>query len=204
MLFAPELRQMWDDTQNRLGDSYLLNPIDEASALDWIIFELLASRSSTLKSKLIKKALVGIASSAVSRIAEGVELWLVAEYLPNVTGSEMLRTGTTKTGKRHRMDDLTKLDAMLRSRRTTGSTRAFLHGASGDRHLDEMLTKAMCNVHLGSLQPAFAGARRLSLAWDPGSYSGQSFNIGLCYSVDDDIAATLPITVGHHHTHGQR
>ena len=101
-------------------------------------------------------------------------------YVPGMSGSEKVRELLTKGGlRRVRMDDWTKAGATWKARQAHGSSSTFLEAATGDRHLDDAITRAFCNIFFAKVATEFCGVRRLSLAWDPGTYSGHQSNVGL-------------------------
>ena len=130
----------------------------------------------------LREATRRVATTANARLAAGVELWLLTEYVPSMRGDETPRSLFTSSTRKRRMDDVTKLVALRRSRKAHGSSDTF--------------TLAACNLYLELLPRVYGSATRMSLAWDPGSYSGWSVSVGMVHSVDLNIAATLPIKVG--------
>ena len=135
---------------------------------------------------------LGVAS--LTRMASCIEFWILVDYQarPGITP----RVVWTESGRRSQMDHATKLAAIQRLRRGTGSSTTFIHGATGDRGLDTALTQGTCNLFLQKLQ-CFQAARRISVCWDPGTYTGLHWNVGAAFSVDLGIknAVALPIKV---------
>ena len=136
-----------------------------------------------------------MATTANARLAEGVGFWLLTEYVPSMRGDETPRSLSASSTRKRRMDDVTKLVALRRSRKAHGNSDTFLHGATGDTHVGYMFTLATCNVYLELLPRVYGSATRMSLVWGPGSYSGWSVSVGMVHSVDLNIVATLPIKV---------
>ena len=192
----PEARAPWMHAQNLLTfDGYHLGDIDNATPLDWCVFWDFASRQKSLYKVGLREATRRMATTANARLAEGVELWLLTEYAPSMRGDETPRSLSASSTRKRRMDDVTKLVALRRSRKAHGNSDTFLHGATGDKHVGYMFTLATCNLYLELLPRVYGSATRMSLVWDPGSYSGWSVSVGMVHSVDLNIAATLPIKV---------
>jgi len=138
--------------------------------------------------------LKGIKSEANMKLALGVELWLMLIYVPTMTGSEKVNELFTKSGlRRVRMDDWTKAGAIWKARQAHGSSSTFLEADVDDRHLDAAISQASCNIFLGKTTAEFSKVRRLSLAWDPGTYSGHQYNIGLAHTIDFNLASPMPV-----------
>ena len=133
-----------------------------------------------------------LAVDANRTMATTIEVLLPVKYVPSLSGREKNRELFTKTGRRGPVDPYTKAGALWRARQAHGSSRTFLHGCLGHRNLDPAITRALGNMYLAKVKPAFSQVRRMSWAWDPGSYSGHRYNLGLAHSIDNDLAATLP------------
>ena len=132
---------------------------------------------------------------ALSRLSVCIDVWLLVVYAPQMTGLEVIQPLLSKGGGRQRMDDWTKCGALYRARQAHGSSSTFLEGALRDKNLDAAITRASCNIYLSKLGEQQAHQRRWSIAWDPGTYSGHQYNIGLAYSPDSGKAMTLPVKV---------
>ena len=71
--------------------------------------------------------------------------------------------------------------------------RAWFLPCAEHTNLDQQLTMATISAFLTNLQSKFQSAMHLSLCWDPGSYGGNDYNLGLCCSGDSGLAAVLPV-----------
>ena len=116
----------------------------------------------------------------------------MCDYYPRRKTTLVPRETFGETGKRTHIDDIQKLVAIKRLRTVDASGRAFLAGATGDVNLDSALTRSTSSIFLGKLS-AFHGCTRLSLVWDPGTYTGKHWSCGYAFSLDIDLATTLPI-----------
>ena len=190
----PEMCDLWEQAGAVAEQGGItLAQIQEASLMDWTFFVHFVP-----KSKLPGPLLAifrELCNSVAEQVAQGVELWLLLVYLPSCTGEERVRPLHTEHGTSVRMDDMSKLQALRALKKAKGSSSTYLHGKTGDKHLDDALTHASCNLYLDKLTPVFSSICRLALTWDPGSYSGLSVCLGMGYSPDNGKAATLPVKV---------
>ena len=166
----------------------------EASMFDFVLFSVLMrglGRRRSNHSVDIGNLLGRVANKVVSAT---IEIWLLLKYIPHMNGEASVHTLFAKSGsKKSKMDEITKAKALWRARHADGSSTTFLHGASGDRHVDGAVSTAACNLFLEKIHEAFTGVRSLAWSWDPGPYNGLQVTVGLVYSPDHRIAAPLPI-----------
>ena len=194
----PELNCMFEHVREWLAaDTVWSLPaaIEEASLLDWVLFACLphADRRLVPRHRVLVRQL---RIATLDRLAAGIEIWMLLGYCPTMTGHELVLPLHRKNG-RQRMDSWTKAQALFRARSAHGSSSTFLEGATCDRHLDDAVTRAICNVYLDKLQALHSQHRRWSIAWGPASYSGHQYNLGLAFSADTGKAMPLPAKVFH-------
>ena len=85
-MYLPELRGIWDAAQEYLqAHGHQLDAVDDATPLDVIPLAHVVGRSELKKrAGEAKDHIVGMASNAIERMAEGVELWIAAVYTPQM------------------------------------------------------------------------------------------------------------------------
>ena len=57
---------------------------------------------------------------------------------------------------------------------------------------DHDITHALAMLHHDARVAAFKNATMVSATWEPSSYSGLAYNVGLPYAVNTDITAYFP------------
>ena len=193
----PQIVEYWSAVSDALPQPWRLPAVDEACVLDWLVF--VAASGSIVDGRLgsrIHPVLRSLRLDAASVMCLAIELWVMVIYVPSLTGHERVATLLGPSGRqRTRMDDYTKAGALWRCRQAAGSTNTFLQAATGDGKLDGAICRATCNIFLRKVSSAFGGVRRLSWAWDPGSYSGHQYNVGMAHSLDIGKAAAIPVKV---------
>ena len=99
----------------------------------------------------------------------------------------------TKSGRRQAIDPIlfTKLEAM--QGRIYGSSGTIAQVMAGRRTgADQRLLFHVNSFYLKGIQEALRGTEALCLNWDPGSYSGYQWVLGIFYSVADNISGVIP------------
>ena len=191
--FAPELGGVWARLQEGLQGKWHLPDMSSASAIDWCVFAHAYKTFTGSHDAVVLGMMSSLAREANNAIATCIELWLLQIYVPSVTGLERVQILLGKSGRqRVRMDSYTKAGALWKCKQSHGSTSTFLAAALDDPKLDCAINRAVANIYLGKVSSVFADTRRLMWTWDPGSYSGHEYNLGLAYSVDIRKAATVP------------
>ena len=193
----PEALHAWQEMDSVLPCGWRIAAIEQATMLDWMLFASFAHR---LGSRGALRALLdSIKQEANKVLSLGIEVWLLAQYIPaEMSGRETVATILTKSGRQQiRRNDFSKAVALLRSSAAGGSSGAYMAGALGDAAVDNAMTRAMCSVFFDDLNTVFGGGqvRRLSWAWDPGSYGGVQYSVGVCHSLDNNRGAILPVMV---------
>ena len=193
------LPQAWLQVAEWLGFCWDLPDIQNARLIDWLVFSASATTRAGVRMRDRRlPAIAEIKRCSAQRIASAIELFVLLVYVPQLTGAEEVQMLTAKTGMRCKLDAWTKAGALWRCRRSFGSTATFLCGALQDRNLDSAIGRATCNLFFKKLDKEFKpGCRRLCIQFDPGSYSGHSYNLGLAWCLDTDIATALPSKVSH-------
>ena len=190
--FLPRVENVWQQVSEVVHDGWELRSIDRATFFDWLIVAHIAAKHDWMPAPLC----TSIARNANKILGTGLELWLLVVYVANITGRESVACIMAKSGRQQiRRDSFAKAIAMLRAEQSHGHGSGFLHGSLGDPGMDSVLSRAACTCYLAELEKHFATVKRMSWAWDPGTYGGVSFSVGLCHSIDNDRAAALPIMV---------
>ena len=95
--------------------------------------------------------------------------------------------------KRARLEPL-EVSSLIRKQRKIGeSSNVVARTVTSRRDIESGIVVATCRLHRSALQHAFKGVRSVALAWDPGSYSGYSWQIGVLANSgcsDEDVIAT--------------
>ena len=123
----------------------------------------------------------------------GLELYLVRVYEPSMPPD--VTAVPVRTGKRKRLDFPCVLSCLKKAREVGGSSNTVMRVESGRKDLDQVVLRVTCLLHRRRMLERFRGARTLSLAWDPGTYGGSAWNVGLvastCADVDGGYAGDL-------------
>ena len=94
---------------------------------------------------------------------------------------------------RRRRDACTIRAKLKRWQGATGPCEIFLRGAEGDENKDNKITAGTCTVYLRVARQAQQDIH-VTLGWDPRSYGGTDYNVGLAMSPDlGDLCTPLPI-----------
>ena len=101
-----------------------------------------------------------------------------------------------KKGRRRAMGPLEIERCVEKIKRIYGSSSTAVRAMTYDKNLDQMITHGMCLIYSRQTLAVFDSCLRLSVNWDPGSYSGFQYNCGLAYSLEADVAAVVPPRVG--------
>ena len=191
----PEVLDKWEQAKESSARQWAFPALENAQLIDLLVFGAISS--TRLRScKALEAVLVSIKLQALERLSAAIEIYLLLFYVPTLTGAEQIQQLHTKSGKRVKLDDWTKAGALWRCRQAFGSSTTFLVGALQDKHMDAAFSRATCNVYFNKVEKRFAnGCKRLSLNFDPGTYSGHSYNVGLAWCIDLDLATVLPVKV---------
>ena len=124
-------------------------------------------------------------------VAQAIEKYMVFSYFPAHGKSKQIPVLRGKHTARD-IDPITRQHVQEKMRELSGSqvhtAKAVLGTgwhASAHRHATVLLYDEAC-------RETFAGAKQISLACDPGSYSGEATNVGIIYSPTMDKTAVLP------------
>ena len=114
-------------------------------------------------------------------------------YIPSITEDPIqpLRTKSQRT----KLEYSHVLRAIQSARDIGGSSNTVMRAKTGRGDLDARITQVTCLTHRERMKVAFRDQRLLSVQWDPGTYSGTSYNIGLvsttCASIGGEICGDL-------------
>ena len=79
--------------------------------------------------------------------------------------------------------------AVRRARAIGGSSNTVIKMYTGERGLDARITYSLVTVYRSKCQQLFRGCRAVSVAWDPGTYSNVSWNMGLMAATGEQCFA---------------
>ena len=128
---------------------------------------------------------------ALSRLlAYGVERFIYYVYMPRMNGWEALAPLRAQVRSR-RMATSTRERIMRTAYMLGGSSRTAVAALSNRLGEDWELTHKLVHLNRRLSLEAMRGSRRISVAWDPATYSGKSFNVGVMYSLDKGVATNL-------------
>lgn len=96
--------------------------------------------------------------------------------------------------RRRRRIDPGELAALRDKVKTlAGSSRAAIAAITGDPSANFKIIHIHNLLYLGKLEPTFHDSAFLSLAWDPGTYGGESTFCGVAYNPESQQSSVLPI-----------
>ena len=107
----------------------------------------------------------------------GMELYLFNVYIPQMTPAPVENVRCAK--RRRRSTYIEVLASLRKAREIGGSSNVVTRAAVGRKDLDCLVSTSTCLIHRERMKAAFAGATTLTAQWDPGSYSGKSWHMGL-------------------------
>ena len=188
----PDLAELWERVERVLASArFVLAPMHTATIVDWAIFSSMALPMCTKDG--LRNHLAALMRAANSLSSWCLEQWIFLHYFSHMNGREQLRVLRSATGRRRKVDQLEKEQLIHRLRKAHGSSNSFVSACTEHSSLDHQLTLATIAVFVANVQSKFKSARNLSLCWDPGSYGGLDYNVGMCWSSDLRVAAVLPI-----------
>ena len=129
---------------------------------------------------------------ALSRlVAYGVELWFASVYCPTMNWRMAAVRPLAAQKRRRRLDPATVERWMLKSSGVGGSLSASMSALSDRKGLDSEANHKLVLLYCDRRRDIFRDSTHLALSWDPGTYSGRSWNIGVAYAPDLDVACNL-------------
>jgi len=107
----------------------------------------------------------------------GMEMYIYHDYIPTAPAASVEEVHRTRY--RRRFTYVEVLECLQKARNVGGSSNIVTRMVTGRKDLEAAISSATCLVHRDRMKQAFKGARCLTIQWDPGCYSGKSWNVGM-------------------------
>lgn len=173
------------------SQGFFLLPGDalDAAVGDWFKFAFAASQSrGTLRSSILSSILRELNLA----IAYGIDLYLFSVYLPRFGAFQPLRE-LKVSRRRCRRDPMELTQVLEKSGAIYGSSRVAIGALTGTSSYDHRLVHCHNTLYLQTIKDTCRRLRSLSIAFDLGTYGGESTCCGVAYNQEADIAWALPI-----------
>lgn len=171
------------------GRLLLQGDLLDANCADLLRFAFLATQTRGKYQDCFLHKLLRQLNLVMSR---GFELFVVLMYLPLHGHRQPLRELRCQV-RRARQDPQHLAHIAEVSRNLHGSSRVAVAALTGNPSLDARMTHCHNHIFFGKVQNVCRGTGVVSLAFDPGSYAGESTCCGVGYSADTGQAWVLPL-----------
>lgn len=185
----PHLQQLWDAKSSSSGgfSSSWASP----SLVDAFFFSISAPSSVVSRHPWLTQ----FAHNLVETAAVCIEAFVWFDYLPSKGRLQSIH-GLKGSQRSRNIDPISR--EMLGHKMETigGSSSTVAKAAAGKGWYATAWRHATVLKYNELSKKAFFGVERLSLAIDPGSYSGESTMVGVAYDTSSGISAILPTKAG--------
>ena len=136
-----------------------------------------------------------VLSGLLQVVAFGIERYITFVYLPRNGRVQPLPRLQGPLGKSRDIDPVNREIMGAKLDTIGGSGNTVAKAISGSGWHSQAWRHAAIKMHHERCQDIFKGARRISIACDPGGYSGEQTNIGVIYDHESGRSAILPAKV---------
>lgn len=182
---APRLEARWAESSTRLGG--FASSLDSPSPADLLMF--LADLPPSLKST--KPWIKALACNINSIVALGIEAYIVRSYIPAHGRDRELQPLKGRHRSRN-FDPITKERIGKRVDTVGGSAAHTSKALAGSQWHAGAWRHATILIFNSKSVSSFHQQKQISLAADPGAYSGEATNVGCIYGTRTRVSAVLP------------
>ena len=189
----PALLTQWDATKRTYTG--LLSNLQDVRICTWLLFLYALSEDKTARGK--PPWLHGHLRFCMALVCDCIELGALAKLEKGAPSAwdarDQLLHLRTASGRKPPMDPVSFAQLKRRQDLVRGSSNTVAQAWCGPgSNIDRLMTHCMNVLYVEGLRQHYGALTKLCLNWDPASYSGFQYNLGLVYSHQTDVLSIMP------------